>query len=82
LTLIGLTFSGVMYQILNTNQQEKIISVPRKLSFALRNGVVKVTKSREHVVRRIGSVKGRLNGCEKLLSNFKQITNSPAEDPQ
>jgi hypothetical protein len=82
LTLIGLTFSGVIYQILNTNQQEKIISVPRKLSFALRNGVVKVTKSREHVMRRIGSVKGRLNGCEKLLLDFKQLTNSPTEDPQ
>jgi hypothetical protein len=86
--LIGLTFSGVIYQILNIDQREKITSAPRKLKFALRNGFVKIANHRELVIRKIGSIKSqiattkKMSGCEKLLSDFKQLTNSPAEDPQ
>jgi hypothetical protein len=72
--LIGLTFSGVIYQILNLDQREKLTSAPQRLNFALRNGFIKVAnRRRELVTRRIGSInKNRTNGCERLLMEDTQ----------
>lgn len=64
--LLGLTFSGVIYQILNIHQRETIASAPRKLNFALRNGLIKVVnRHRELAMQRVGS-------CEKLLFDSRR----------
>lgn len=76
--LIGLTASGVLYQLLNIDQQERLKNAPVKVGFVLRNGFIQATDRRDLVIRKIGSIKNRLaknkrnqlSNCEQLMLDF------------
>lgn len=77
--LIGLTASGVLYQLLNLDQREKLSAAPIKVGFVLRNGFVQATDRRDLVMRKIGSIRNRMAkrqrqqivNCEQLMFDLE-----------
>lgn len=81
--LFGLTGLGILYQMLNIEQQSAVKDAPLKLKFALRNGTMSIASSNRRALidRKIGSYRSRLaktkpvkmSGCEMLLLQVDQL---------